>query len=170
MIAVRAVDAGWIDANADALGAVLLACVADGASVGFLADLTLDRATAFWRARRAGIADGGCALLVAFDGEAPVGTVMVVRAGTDNQPHRGDVAKLLVHPEARGRGAGQALMEAAETRARAMGLSLLVLDTAGAAAERVYRRMGWIEVGRIPGYALNVAGTPEATTIFHKRI
>lgn len=170
MIAVRAVDAEWVDANADALGAVLFACVADGASVSFLADLTQDRAADFWRARRAGIADGGCALLVAFDGEAPVGTVMVVRAGTDNQPHRGDIAKLLVHPDARGQGAGVVLMAAAEVQARAMGLSLLVLDTAGVAAERIYRRMGWIEVGSIPDYALNVAGTPEATTIFYKRV
>ena len=81
-----------------------------------------------------------------------------------------DIAKLLVHPGARGQGAGVALMTAAEAQARAMGLSLLVLDTAGAAAERIYRRMGWIEVGNIPDYALNVAGTPEATTIFYKRV
>ena len=95
---------------------------------------------------------------------------MVVRAGTDNQPHRGDIAKLLVHPDARGRGAGRALMEAAEAQARAMGLSLLVLDTAGAAAERIYRGMGWVEVGVIPDYALDVGGTLEATTIFYKRV
>jgi ribosomal protein S18 acetylase RimI-like enzyme len=170
VIAVRAVDAEWIDANADSLGAVLLACVADGASVSFLADLTHDRATAFWRARRAGVANGDSALLVAFDGDTPIGTVMVVRAGTDNQPHRGDIAKLLVHPDARGRGVGIALMDAAEAQARAVGLSLLVLDTAGVAAERIYRRMGWIEVGRIPDYALNVDGVPEATTIFYKRV
>jgi len=170
VIAVRTVDAEWVDANADALGAILLACVADGASVSFLADLTQDRAADFWRARRAGVADGGTALLVAFDGEMPVGTVMVLRAGTDNQPHRGDIAKLLVHPDARGQGAGQTLMDAAEAQARAMGLSLLVLDTAGAAAERIYRRTGWVEVGSIPDYALNVGGTPEATTIFYKRV
>jgi len=170
VIAVRVVDAGWIDANADHLGAVLLACVADGASVSFLGDLTQDRAAAFWRARRTGVAEGGSALLVAFDDGVPVGTVMVARAGTDNQPHRGDIAKLLVHPDARGRGAGRALMEAAEAQARAMGLSLLVLDTAGAAAERIYRGMGWIEVGVIPDYALDVGGTLEATTIFYKRV
>jgi len=170
VIAIRAVDAGWIEANADMLGAVLLACVGDGASVSFLADLTQDRATAFWHARRSGVADGGTALLVAFDGDMPVGTVMVVRAGTDNQPHRGDIAKLLVHPDARGRGAGAALMAAAEAQARAMGLSLLVLDTAGAAAERIYRRTGWIEVGSIPDYALSVDAVLEATTIFYKRV
>jgi len=88
----------------------------------------------------------------------------------DNQPHRGDVAKMLVHRRARRQGLGEALMRAAEQQALQAGKTLLVLDTASDSAERLYTRAGWIECGRIPGYALLPNGEPCATTYFYKRI
>ena len=99
-----------------------------------------------------------------------VGTVQLVWAGPENQPHRADIAKLLVHRDARGHGIGRALMQAAEERARANRKTVLVLDTASDAAEHIYRSLGWIEVGRVPDYALYPDGRFCNTIIFYKRI
>ncbi len=99
-----------------------------------------------------------------------MGTVQILTAQPDNQPHRADVAKMLVHRGARGRGIGRALMEAAEDVALAKGKTLLVLDTASDVAERLYRRLGWTVVGRVPGFALLPTGQPCDTTILYKRL
>ena len=114
-------------------------------------------------------AEGGTELLVAeLDGEV-VGTVQLCHATPENQPHRADIAKMLVHRRARRRGIGAALMRAVEDRARAAGKTLLVLDTVtGLDGERLYARMGWTRVGVLPGYALFPDGTPCDTTIFYK--
>ena len=105
----------------------------------------------------------------AEDDEGLVGVVQVIAAGTPNQPHRGDVAKMLVHRRGRRRGVAQALLAAAEDAGRELGLTLLVLDTvAGGDAERLYARGGWVRVGVIPNYALMPDGTPCATTYFYK--
>ena len=101
---------------------------------------------------------------------ATVGTVQVVLAAPENQPHRGEVAKMLVHRTARRRGLGAALMRAAEAVALDAGKALLVLDTASDAAERLYERLGWQRVGVIPGYALWPAGGPVDTVIFYKQL
>ena len=98
------------------------------------------------------------------------GTVQVILAQPENQPHRGDVAKMLVHRRVRRQGLGEALMRAAESAARQAGKTLLVLDTASDAAERLYARAGWVECGRIPGYALLPTGEPCATTYFYKQV
>jgi len=88
-----------------------------------------------------------------------------------NQHHRGDVAKLLVHRRARGRGVGKALMNEVESRARAAGFTLLTLDTKrGDVAEGLYRRSGWTEVGVIPNYALDPDGSFCDTVVFYKAI
>lgn len=170
-IRVARIDADALDAHAPALGAILLDCVAGGASVSFMADLTRERAEAFWRAKARPIGDDAIRLLVAeVDGEM-LGTVTVARAGADNQPHRGDVAKMLVHSRARRRGIARLLMEAAEYEARAMGLSVLVLDTVtGSAAESLYVGLGWQRVGEIPDFALYPDGALCPTTFFYKRI
>ncbi|MBV8543641.1 MAG: GNAT family N-acetyltransferase, partial [Acidobacteria bacterium] len=105
----------------------------------------------------------------ARDGRGIAGTVQLRPAPMPNQPHRADVAKLLVHRRARGKGLGRMLMEEIERRARSDGFTLLTLDTKrGDAAESLYRRVGWIEVGVIPGYALNPDGSLCDTVIFYK--
>ena len=117
------------------------------------------------------VAAGKRILLVALDGDRLVGTVQIAHALPPNQPHRADVAKLLVRQDVRNQGVGKLLMEALEEHARAAGKTLLVLDTVtGAAGERLYARMGWTRVGEIPNYALFPDGTPTATTIFYKAI
>jgi GNAT superfamily N-acetyltransferase len=148
---------------------VLLDCVAGGASVGFMETLGRDGAEAFWRRIAESVAAGDRALLVADDADGIVGTVQLHLATPDNQPHRADLAKMLVHRRARRRGLGAALVLAAEQTALEHGRTLLVLDTVtGSDAERLYTRMGWIPVGSIPGYALMPDGAPCATTVFYR--
>ena len=110
-------------------------------------------------------------LFVAEDAAGIVGTVQVILDQPENQPHRADIAKMLVHRRARGRGLGAALMRAAEEGARTAGKSLLVLDTAtGSDAERLYRRLGWQRVGVVPDYALWPRGGLCATTFYYRRL
>jgi GNAT superfamily N-acetyltransferase len=150
---------------------VLIDCVEGGASVNFLWPMTRAKAEAFWRGVAAGLARADRALLVARDSLGSiVGTAQAVWAPQENQPHRADVAKMLVHRRARRLGAGAALLRAAEAAARAAGKTLLVLDTASDAAERLYEREGWRRVGRIPNYALMPDGASCATVVFYKEL
>jgi GNAT superfamily N-acetyltransferase len=155
----------------DELAAVLIDCVDGGASASFMAPLEVERARAYWSGVLDGTAAGSRVLLVAADGDGTVvGTVQVVPAAEENQPHRGDITKLLVHRRARRQGLAGALMVAAEHAAIELGLSLLVLDTASAEAERVYERQGWTRVGVIEGYALWPDGGLCDTTFFSKHL
>lgn len=156
------------DAQAAALAGLLIDCVEGGASVSFMHPLPLGRAMAFWREVADGVARGERALLIAEDAEGIVGTVQLVLAQPDNQPHRADLAKMLVHRRARRQGWGEVLMRAAEQTARDCGKSLLVLDTSSDSAERLYARLGWERVGAIPGYALLPRGGLCATTFFYR--
>jgi GNAT superfamily N-acetyltransferase len=151
---------------------VLIDCVAGGASVSFMWPLERHKALAFWHGAAASATRGERIVLVAEDTQGSiVGTVQVVWAQPENQPHRGDVAKMLVHRRARRRGVGAALLAAAEHGARAEGKTLLVLDTVtGADAERLYTRFGWQRCGVIPNYALWPDGRPCATTVFFKSL
>ncbi len=151
---------------------VLVDCVEGGASVGFLAPFGRERAEAFWVSALQDADRGTRILLVAEDetGGETLGTVQVVLANADNQPHRADIVKLLVHRRARRRGLGEQLMRAAEAAALEAGRPLLVLDTASPAAERLYCRLGWTRVGEIPDYALWPDGRPVATTILYKQL
>jgi GNAT superfamily N-acetyltransferase len=167
---IRLLDHPATEAELDGLAEVLADCVAGGASVSFMQPLDVARARAFWRQVADGAARGERALLVAEDAEGIVGTVQVVLAQPENQPHRGDVSKMLVHRRARRRGIGALLMQAAETAARAHGKTLLVLDTSSAEAERLYARRGWTRVGSIPGFALLPDGGPCATTFFYRQL
>jgi GNAT superfamily N-acetyltransferase len=145
--------------------------VEGGASVGFLAPVSPETASAFWLMVADGVASGERLLLVARDVEGRVrGTVQLIRAGMENQPHRADVSKLLVHRSARRTGAGEQLMREIERRALAEGRTLLVLDTATPAAARLYERLGWTRSGFIPGYALNPDGTLSDTTFYWKAL
>ncbi len=152
------------------LATVLMDSVAGGASVGFMNPLSRDRAEAFWRGVADGVAAGERLLIVArLNGEI-VGAVQVVLAMPENQPHRGDLAKMLVRGDARRRGLGGALMRAAEAAARAAGKTLLVLDTASDEAMRVYQRAGWVRVGIVPDFALWPDGGFCDTVIYYKRL
>jgi GNAT superfamily N-acetyltransferase len=151
-----------------ALADVLVDCVNGGASVSFMHPLSNAKALSFWRQVADGVARGERALLVAEDAAGIVGTVQLLLAQPDNQPHRADVLKMLVHRRARRRGLGEALMQAAEQVARDCGKSLLVLDTASGDAERLYVRLGWQRCGVIPGYALLPNGEPCDTTYFYR--
>lgn len=153
-----------------ALAAVLIDCVEGRASVGFMHPLPVDKAQAFWRRVADDVATGLRALLVAEDSAGIVGTVQLVLDQPDNQPHRADLCKMLVHRRARRRGVGAALMQAAEDLGRACGKSLLVLDTADDTAARLYARQGWQLCGRIPGYALLPHGGLCATTYFYRAL
>lgn len=158
------------EAQLHALADVLVDCVEGGASVSFMLPLTRERALAFWRKVAGGVADGERVLLVAEDAEGIVGTVQLVLALPENQPHRGEVAKMLVHRRARRRGIGALLMRAAEDAARAHRKTLLVLDTSGAEAERLYARMGWQRVGVVPDFALLPGGGLCSTTFFYRAL
>ncbi len=151
-----------------ALAALLVDCVEGGASVGFLHPLPLDKARAFWHQVADAVAQGQRAVLVAEDDSGILGTVQLVLAQPDNQPHRADLSKMLVLRRARRSGLGAALVRAAEQLARADGKTLLVLDTANDNAERLYTRLGWQRCGMVPGYALLPDGKPCDTTYFYR--
>lgn len=153
------------------LSEVLIDCVEGGASVSFMAPMTRPKADAFWSGIARGVAAGERILLVAEEGARIVGTVQVVLAQPENQPHRADIAKMLVHRRARKRGLGAALMRAAEEAACRAGKTVLVLDTVtGSDGERLYARLGWQRVGVVPNYALWPQGGLCHTTFFHKQI
>jgi GNAT superfamily N-acetyltransferase len=148
---------------------VLIDCVEGGASVSFMLPMSRAKAEAFWRRTAAALARDELLLLAAEDAAGSiVGTVQVLLNQPENQPHRGDLAKMLVHRRARRHGIGAALLAAAERSALQAGKTLLVLDTASGDAERLYARQGWQMCGQIPDYALWPGGGPCATTIFFK--
>jgi GNAT superfamily N-acetyltransferase len=157
------------DAQIEALADVLIDCVDGGASVGFMSPMSRAKATTFWRRVADGVANGRRALLVAEDEHGICGTVHLLLQLADNQPHRADLTKMLVHSRARRRGVGAQLVQAAERLARECGKTLLVLDavTDGDGA-RLYERLGWVRVGDIPGYALFPQGGECSTTLYYK--
>jgi len=157
------------EARIDGLAGVLIDCVEGGASVSFMHPLSRDRAMAFWRRVAQDVAAGDRALLVAEDAQGVCGTVQLLLALPENQPHRADVSKMLVHRRARRQGLGAALMRAAEDTARECGRTLLVLDAVtGGDAARLYERLGWTRVGDIPGYALWPRGGLCSTTEYYR--
>jgi len=159
------------DAQINELADVLIDCVEGGASVSFMLPLSRERAAAFWRRVAQGVAAGERALLIAEDARGLCGTVQLILSQPENQPHRADLAKMLVHRRSRRQGLGAALMRGAETLALECGKTLLVLDTVtGADGERLYERLGWKRVGAIPDYALMPTGEPCSTTIFYREL
>lgn len=152
------------------LAQLLIDCVEGGASVSFMHPLSADKALAFWRRVADDAARGGRALMVAEDATGIVGTVQLILDQPENQPHRADLAKMLVHRRARQRGTGTALMRGAEHVARECGKTLLVLDTASDAAARLYARAGWVECGTVPDFALLPQGGLSPTTFFYRRL
>jgi GNAT superfamily N-acetyltransferase len=170
-IEIRRLEATEVYAQLDALAAVLFDCVAGGASVSFMAPFSHEQARDVFEAWAAEVEAGGRLVLAAFVNDYLVGTVQVILALPPNQPHRGEIAKLLVHRSARKRGIARSLMERAEAEARAEGKTLLVLDAVSDGdAARLYERMGWTVVGVVPDFALFPDGRPCDTTYFWKAL
>ena len=151
------------------LATLLIDAVDSGAAVSFLAPLPVETAEAWWR-RTLSSAGERSLFLVCRDAEGIAGSVQLHPAWAPNQPHRAEITKLLVHRRSRRIGLGAQLMKAAEDAARAAGFRLLTLDAKrGAAAEHLYRKLGWVVAGTIPDYALDTDGrTPHDTVIFFK--
>lgn len=159
------------EAQIEGLATLLIDCVEGGASVSFMLPLTRARAVAFWDRVARETAMGERALLIAQDSNGICGTVQLVLAQPENQPHRADLSKMLVHRRARRQGLGEALMVAAEEMGRACGRTLLVLDAVtGGDAARMYERLGWHRVGDIPNYALMPEGGLCSTTVYYREI
>jgi GNAT superfamily N-acetyltransferase len=171
VVEIRQLSATAGREHVEALAEVLLDCVEGGASVSFMASLTKREAERFFESAVDGVARRDRILLAAFAESKLVGTVHILTAMPPNQPHRADIAKLLVRRSARGRGVATLLMEHAEQASRMAGKTLLVLDAVtGGDAERLYTRMGWTRVGVIPKYALFPDGTFCDTTYFYKQL
>lgn len=172
-VSITTVRPGAAAGLVPALGALLHACVRDGASVGFLLPFAQAEGEAFWRTRVLPALDAGTrVLLVATRDGTVVGTVQLDHDTMPNQPHRAEVSKLLVHPGHRRRGIARRLMAAVERAAVEGGRTLITLDTrTGDAAEPLYQSLGYQTVGPIPGYCLNpFDGRPESTTILYKAL
>ena len=153
----------------EGLSELLMDCVTGGASVGFMLPMSIAKAGAYWRRVGADLARGGRLVFVGHDELGQIaGAVQVLLDQPENQPHRGEIAKMLVRRSARRRGLGAALLAAAESAAADAGKTLLVLDTASPDAERLYQRRGWQRCGHIPGYALMPDGEPCGTTVYYK--
>jgi GNAT superfamily N-acetyltransferase len=158
-------------AQLDQLADVLMDCVAGGASVSFMNPFTRERALAFWQRVAGDVPAGKRLLLVAEDAHGICGTVQLILDLPENQPHRADLAKMLVHRRARRQGLGEALMKAAEDAAKAAGKTLLVLDAVtGGDAARLYERLGWVRVGDVPDFALYPDGGLCSTTYYYRRL
>jgi GNAT superfamily N-acetyltransferase len=171
-VSVRRIGANEAVACVAALADVLIDCVEGGASVSFMLPLPREKALAFWRGVAEGVARNERALLIAETREGELlGTVQLITAQPDNQPHRADVAKMLVSRKARRRGIAQQLMVAVDAVAREEGKTVLVLDTVtGGDAERLYERAGWQRAGTVPKYALMPDGEFCATTFYYKHL
>jgi GNAT superfamily N-acetyltransferase len=159
------------DSDLRDLAHLLVDAVESGAAVSFLAPLTLERAEDWWRRAVSGC-HSGAIFLVARDAEGIVGTVQLHPAWAPNQPHRAEIVKLLVHRRGRRAGLGTRLMRTIEDAARRGGFSLLTLDAKrGAAAEYLYRQLGWAYAGTIPGFAFDPDGiTPHDAVVFYKEL
>lgn len=152
------------------LAEVLSACVESGAGVSFMLPFPPAAAAEFWRGLTPRVADGTILVLAARNGGRIDGTVQLQLVSIPNQPHRAEVAKMLVHRRARRQGLGALLMQAAEQLGREHGKTLLVLDTSSADAERLYARLGWTRLGVIPGFALLPDGALCGTTYFYRAV
>ncbi len=166
---IRRVDA--ISSQAfDDLCALLRDAVDGGASVGFLAPISRETCAAYWKSVAKAL-DAGLLLYVAEENGRIVGGVQLSPCSKENGRHRAEIQKLFVLGAWRGRGLASALMGAAEDAARALGITLLILDThEGSHAEAVYGHLGWTRAGVIPDYAMTTSGTLHGTTFFYKRL
>jgi GNAT superfamily N-acetyltransferase len=168
--AIRRLDPAAYEAAIPGLAALLVDAVEGGASVNFVAGLTVDEAATWWRDRIGAVRDGTITALIAVDSSGDiVGSTLLMRAPQPNAPHRAEIGKVLVLRGARRKGLARALMAAAESIARDEGRWLLVLDThTGTDADAMYRALGWQVVGIIPNHSLTSDGSLLSATMFWK--
>jgi hypothetical protein len=173
-IAITSFSADNLVRHLPELGALLHACVHDGASIGFVMPYSVDDSEAFWRGKvLPSLRAGGLVLFVARQGDAIAGTVQLDYDTMPNQRHRAEVRKLLVHPAFRRQGVARALMTELERAAHRLQRSLLTLDTrTGDHAEPLYAALGYRTAGVIPGYARasHDDNRFDATTIMYKAL
>jgi GNAT superfamily N-acetyltransferase len=170
VITIERIGRDASDADVRGLARLLVDAIESGAGVSFLAGLTEGDAERWWRSVLTSSSDRAI-ILVARDSDGIVGTVQLQPAWAPNQPHRADVAKLIVHRRARRRGLGRVLMQALEDAASAAGFTLLLLDTCrGYYAETLYASTGWVRVGVVPGFAFNPDGSECDTVFFYKQL
>ena len=170
MIDIRLLDADEARQRIPELALILKDCVNKGASVGFMNPFSLAEAIGYFTDIAEAVASDEILLFGAIEGSRSVGTVQLHPAGKPNQPHRADVAKMLVHPAHRKLGIGQHLMNSLDDEARKRGFTLLTLDTASDDAERLYIRSGYIKAGTIPNHALWPDGGYCDTAYFYKNL
>ena len=171
MVRITPITPDSFPALAPTLSDILIECVGLGASIGFLAPLSLEAADAFWTGCIEGVAAGQRLMWGAWLGDELVGTVQIVVGMPANQQHRVDLVKLMTRPSARGGGIGAALTLTAEAEAARLGRTLVVLDTvADNPAQRLYERLGYEAAGIIPDYARSSAGPLEPTCVMFKRL
>ncbi len=164
---IRALTPAEAEARREQLIDLLVDAVESGASVNFVWPMTREKSAKWWAGALQSHAAGERVILVAEEPDRVLGSVQLIFPGQENQAHRGDIGKLLVHTDARRRGLGAALMQAAETEAKARGRTLLVLDTeAGSSGDRLYERLGWTRFGVVPNYAMSADGTHIADCAF----
>lgn len=164
---IRALTPAEAEAARDQLVELLFDCVEGGASVNFVQPMTREKSERWWQGALLSHARGERLILVAETAGRIDGSVQLIPAGQENQPHRADIAKLLVHRRARRQGLATALMQAVETEAKRLGRPLLTLDTeTGSPAEDLYRRLGWTLFGQVPAYATAASGTHRQTCSF----
>ncbi len=169
--AIRVLSPAEAEACWETLIDLLIDAVESGASVNFVWPMTREKAANWWTGALQSHARGERVILVAEEAGRVVGSVQLIFPGQENQAHRGDIGKLLVHSSARRRGFGAALMRAAEAEARSRGHTLLVLDTeAGSSGDRLYERLGWTRFGVVPGYAMSADGTHVADCAFFYKV
>ncbi|MDX1742211.1 MAG: GNAT family N-acetyltransferase [Ruegeria sp.] len=170
---ISCLDVAGFDAAVGDFADILHACVQDGASIGFVLPFSLDQARDYWRTKiRPNVQNGALDLFAAHENGRVLGTVQLIPAAMPNQPHRADVAKLLVHPHARRQGLGRTLMAALEDRAVALGRTLLVLDTRSTDPSRLlYQSLGFQIAGEIPNFCRNpFEDRLEPTTYMYKHL
>jgi GNAT superfamily N-acetyltransferase len=168
-VAYEVVDAAAMAEALEELGEILADAVESGASMNFILPFSVDDGVAYWRSRLPDVASGAVRPIIArVDGRIE-GVTLLVLSRNPNSPHRAEVAKVMVHRRARGHGLGSGLMTAVEALAWAEGRWLLILDTmTGSDADRMYRRLGWLEVGVIQDHSLAPNGILAPTTFFCK--
>lgn len=166
---VRALTTSDIQANIESLAQILSDCVADGASISFMSGFSVQDAREYWNQIASKSSTGELIVFGALIDENMVGTATLITKTPPNQPHRADVAKVLVSPKFQRRGIARTLMLEVEKKALEIGKDLLVLDTlTGSGAESLYASLGWKRVGEIPRFALTPDGEEKATMVFYK--
>ena len=167
---IRELTSSGYESHVPRLAEILIDAVDSGAGVSFMAPLTRAVAEDYWRRQVSDIAAGATIQFVAVENDIIAGTVLLIKAWAPNQPHRCDVAKLLVHRDFRRKGVGTLLMQALEQKARDLNYSLVTFDAVGhGAVEKFYRGLGFTLVGHIPGYAYDTKGLHD-TAIFYKKL